>query len=45
MSESTPTGFASLGLPFSILRTLEELGYEEPSPIQASSIPVFIGRT
>lgn len=42
MSESTPTGFASLGLPFSILRTLEELGYEEPSPIQASSIPSLL---
>jgi len=42
MSESTPTGFASLGLPFAILRTLEELGYEEPSPIQASSIPTLL---
>ena len=42
MSESIPTGFASLGLPFAILRTLEELGYEEPSPIQASSIPTLL---
>ena len=33
------TGFASLGLPFPILRVLEELGYEQPSPIQAESIP------
>lgn len=42
MTDSTPTGFASLGLPFQILRTLEELGYEEPSPIQASSIPTLL---
>lgn len=42
MTDSTPTGFASLGLPFSILRTLDELGYEAPSPIQASSIPSLL---
>jgi len=42
MTDSTSTGFASLGLPFQILRTLEELGYEEPSPIQASSIPTLL---
>ncbi|KZZ43944.1 RNA helicase [Thalassolituus sp. HI0120] len=42
MTDSTPTGFASLGLPFQILRKLEELGYEEPSPIQASSIPTLL---
>lgn len=39
MTDSTPAGFASLGLPFSILRVLEELGYETPSPIQAQAIP------
>ncbi|ASP40523.1 ATP-dependent RNA helicase [Bacterioplanes sanyensis] len=38
----TTTGFASLGLPFSILRALETLGYEEPSPIQADSIPSLL---
>jgi len=38
MSEST-TGFASLGLPFNLLRAVEEQGYETPSPIQAQSIP------
>jgi len=32
-------GFASLGLPFNILRAIEEQGYETPSPIQAESIP------
>ncbi|MFY9178562.1 MAG: DEAD/DEAH box helicase [Venatoribacter sp.] len=42
MTDSTPTGFASLGLPFSILRVLEELGYEAPSPIQAQAIPSLL---
>ncbi len=42
MSESNSTGFASLGLPFAVLRTLEELGYEAPSPIQANSIPPLL---
>jgi ATP-dependent RNA helicase DeaD len=39
MSESTTTGFASLGLPFNLLRAVEEQGYETPSPIQEQSIP------
>ena len=38
MSESS-TGFASLGLPFNLLRAVEELGYETPSPIQEQAIP------
>lgn len=38
MSE-TSTGFASLGLPFNLLRAIEEQGYEQPSPIQEQSIP------
>lgn len=38
MSESS-TGFASLGLPFNLLRAIEEQGYEQPSPIQEQSIP------
>ena len=42
MSDTISTGFASLGLPFPILRTLEELGYEAPSPIQAESIPPLL---
>src|SRR5690606_35631806 len=42
MTDSTPTGFASLGLPFPILRVLDELGYEAPSPIQAESIPSLL---
>lgn len=36
---STATGFASLGLPFNLLRAIEEQGYETPSPIQEQSIP------
>ncbi|WP_028292492.1 DEAD/DEAH box helicase [Oceanobacter kriegii] len=42
MSDTTPAGFASLGLPFSILRSLDELGYEAPSPIQAAGIPPLL---
>ena len=42
MTDSTPTGFASLGLPFPILRVLDELGYEAPSPIQEQSIPCLL---
>ncbi len=33
------SGFKDLGLPESILKTLEELGYEEPTPIQEQAIP------
>jgi ATP-dependent RNA helicase DeaD len=42
MTDANTTGFASLGLPFSILRALETLGYEAPSPIQADSIPPLL---
>lgn len=42
MTDTTPAGFASLGLPFSILRSLDELGYEAPSPIQENSIPPLL---
>ncbi len=42
MTDTTPAGFASLGLPFSILRSLDELGYEAPSPIQANSVPPLL---
>jgi len=36
------TSFDELGMPEFILKTLGELGYESPSPIQAASIPVFL---
>ena len=43
MSEETKvTGFGELGLSDSILRTLDELGYEEPTPIQAQAIPELL---
>lgn len=37
-----PTSFAALGLPESLLAAVEQLGYEEPSQIQAASIPVAL---
>lgn len=43
MSESnTPTTFIELGLSKSILKAVEENGYEQPSPIQAASIPPLL---
>ncbi|MEE2729487.1 MAG: DEAD/DEAH box helicase [Pseudomonadota bacterium] len=36
------TSFEALGMPEFVLKTLSELGYESPSPIQAASIPVFM---
>jgi ATP-dependent RNA helicase DeaD len=37
------TTFASLGLRPELLSTLSALGYEEPTPIQATTIPVLVG--
>lgn len=39
-AEST---FASIGLRPELLSTLSALGYEEPTPIQAATIPVLVG--
>ena len=39
---STPESFAELGLSDSLLKTLSEIGYETPSPIQAQCIPVLL---
>lgn len=39
--DNTPR-FDELGMPDFVLKTLSELGYESPSPIQAASIPVFL---
>ncbi|HFD81145.1 MAG TPA: DEAD/DEAH box helicase, partial [Gammaproteobacteria bacterium] len=36
------TGFAETGLPRPLLQALEDVGYEQPSPIQARSIPVLL---
>lgn len=35
--------FRELGLPGPVLQSLQELGYETPSPIQAESIPLLLG--
>jgi len=34
--------FSQLGLPSSLLSTLEELGYESPTPVQQQSIPFLL---
>ncbi len=35
-------GFEQLGLPEALLRSLRDVGYESPSPIQAASIPPLL---
>lgn len=42
MSESLPLLFADLNLNDALLRVLQELGYESPSPIQAATIPILL---
>lgn len=39
---NTEIKFADLGLTEAILKTLEEIGYETPSPIQEKAIPVLL---
>ena len=44
-SSKAVSGFAGFGLPDSLLEALESCGYEQPSPIQAASIPeLMLGR-
>ncbi|MFM8727260.1 MAG: DEAD/DEAH box helicase, partial [Planctomycetaceae bacterium] len=38
----TPPAFAKLGLGKSVLQALTELGYSEPTPIQAATIPLLL---
>jgi ATP-dependent RNA helicase DeaD len=38
----TPIRFADLGLPDSLLQSLAAVGYEQPSPIQAATIPPLL---
>ncbi|HEX5894188.1 MAG TPA: DEAD/DEAH box helicase, partial [Solirubrobacterales bacterium] len=40
--QPTAASFADLGLSEGLLQTLEELGYEEPTPIQAQAIPELL---
>jgi ATP-dependent RNA helicase DeaD len=39
---TTAQSFADLGLSDSLLKTLADIGYETPSPIQAECIPVLL---
>ncbi len=39
---ASPTGFDDLHLPRPLLKALEGLGYESPSPIQAQAIPLLL---
>jgi len=39
---TTVENFAALGLSESLLKTLSEIGYETPSPIQAQCIPILL---
>ena len=38
-----PSDFESLGIIESVLKAIKQLGYEQPSPIQAQSIPILLG--
>ena len=43
--ESNSSGFSSFGFSEALLKTLEEKGYKEPSPIQKAAIPeLMLGR-
>jgi len=43
MSDSnTVSSFSELNLPAPLLKAIEDVGYEQPSPIQAESIPVLL---
>jgi ATP-dependent RNA helicase DeaD len=41
-TDTATTGFAGLNLPKPLLKALEGLGYESPSPIQAQAIPLLL---
>ncbi len=41
-SKATIPGFSSLGLDDRLVKTIAELGYEEPTPIQRAAIPVLL---
>ena len=42
-SEETPgTSFDTLGLPKPVVKAVENVGFETPSPIQAQTIPVLL---
>ncbi len=39
---STPGGFSTLGLASSLVKAVEALGYEEPTPVQHATIPLIL---
>lgn len=41
-TDSSPSGFAALGLPDALVTTVTSLGYSTPSPIQAQAIPMLL---
>ena len=41
-NETTETGFADLGLRDELIAVLDDLGYEEPTPIQREAIPAML---
>ncbi|NOX08641.1 MAG: DEAD/DEAH box helicase [Gammaproteobacteria bacterium] len=41
-NQDEPINFQSLGLSEAVLKAIEEIGYETPSPIQAESIPALL---
>jgi ATP-dependent RNA helicase DeaD len=45
MSEPVPPSFAELGLHPAVVAALADVGYENPSPIQAETIPVMLAGT
>ncbi|GGD48584.1 DEAD/DEAH box helicase [Lacimicrobium alkaliphilum] len=42
MTSNTDLSFTDLNLPEPVLKALEKVGYEKPSPIQAESIPLIM---
>ena len=40
--KSSAAGFSSLGLSPALIATLTDLGYEEPTPVQAEAIPLML---
>ena len=42
-AKTSANGFSSLGLLPSLVATLADLGYEEPTPVQAEAIPLMLG--
>ena len=40
---NSEAGFEGLGLDARLLRTVRELGYEDPTPIQSATIPLLLG--